>query len=98
MTLNSAINEYLLFNVGKIEINDKKKNQLGVSNIVIGNEITKTNVKAEAVIFPILIYELIKAFLELSIAHGLPSSKEEATFVMGKLSHYRVTKNSNLKL
>jgi hypothetical protein len=82
-----ALNEYLLFNVGKIEINDKKKNQLGVSYITIGNEITKTNVQAEAVIFPILIYELIKAFLEISIAHGLPSSREEAHYVMGKCDY-----------
>ena len=82
-----AINEYLLFNVGKVEINDKKKNQLGVSNITLGNETTKTNVKADAIIFPILIYELVKAFLEVSCAHGLPSSKEEAQYVMGRCDY-----------
>ena len=82
-----ALNEYLLFSVGKIEINDKQKNQLGVSNITLGNDINRTEVNVEAVIFPILIYELIKAFLEVSISHGLPSSKEEAVYIMGKCDY-----------
>ena len=82
-----ALNEYMLFSVNDIEINDKNKNQLGLSNIIIGNENIKNEVRVEAVIFPILIYEEVKAFLELSAAHGLPSSKEEANFVMGKCDY-----------
>ena len=82
-----ALNEYMLFNVDKIEINDKNKNQLGMSNITIGNENIKSEVKVEAVIFPILIYELVKAFLELSSAHGLPKDKHEAAYVMGKCDY-----------
>ena len=79
-----AVNEYMLFNVDKIEINDKNKNQLGLSNIIIGNRHMKSEVRVEAVIFPILIYELVKAFLELSSAHGLPKDKQEAMYVMQK--------------
>ena len=82
-----ALNEYMLFASDKIEINDKNKNQLGLSNIVIGNDQVKTEVRVEATIFPILIYEEIKAFLELSAAHGLPTSKEEAHYVMGKCDY-----------
>lgn len=82
-----ALNEYMLFNVDDIEINDKNKNQLGLSNIILGNEQIKTEVKVEAVIFPILIYEEIKAFLELSASHGLPKTKDEAHFVMGKCDY-----------
>lgn len=82
-----ALNEYMLFNVDDIEINDKNKNQMGLSNIILGNEQIKTEVKVEAVIFPILIYEEIKAFLELSAAHGLPKTKEEAHYVMGKCDY-----------
>ena len=65
-----ALNEYMLFSADNIEINDKNKNQLGLSNIIIGNEQTKTEVKVEAVIFPILIYEEIKAFLVQSFLPG----------------------------
>ena len=32
-----ALNEYMLFTADKVEINDKNKNQLGLSNIIIGN-------------------------------------------------------------
>lgn len=82
-----ALNEYMLFTADKVEVNDKNKNQLGLSNIIIGNDQVKTEVKVEAVIFPILIYEEVKAFLELSAAHGLPKSKEEAHYVMGRCDY-----------
>lgn len=82
-----ALNEYMLFTADKVEINDKNKNQLGLSNIIIGNDQVKTEVKVEAVIFPILIYEEIKAFLELSAAHGLPKSKDEAHYIMGRCDY-----------
>lgn len=82
-----ALNEYLLFAVDKIEINDKNKNQLGLSNIILGTEQIRTEIRVEAVIFPILIYEEVKAFLELFASHGLPSDKGAATFVMGKCDY-----------
>ena len=82
-----ALNEYMLFTTDKVEVNDKNKNQLGLSNIIIGNDQVKTEVRVEATIFPILIYEEVKAFLELSAAHGLPKSKEEAHYVMGRCDY-----------
>ena len=82
-----ALNEYMLFKCDKLDINDKNKNQLGLSNIILGNEHTKSEIRCEAVIFPILIYEEIRAFLELTISHGLPSKKDEAIYVMGKCDY-----------
>ena len=82
-----ALNEYMLFAANTVEINDKNKNQLGLSNIILGNELVKTEVRVEAVIFPILIYEEIKAFLELSASHGLPKLKTDAQYVMGKCDY-----------
>ena len=81
-----ALNDYLLF-TNSNEVPEDKTNQLGMSKITIGNEQTKTNVVIEAVIFPILIYEEVRAFLELSAAHGLPMRKEEANYVMKKADY-----------
>lgn len=80
-----ALNDYMLF-TNKNEIIDST-NQLGMSKITIGNEQTKSEVVVEGAIFPILIYEEVRAFLELSAAHGLPMSKEEANYVMTKADY-----------
>lgn len=80
-----ALNDYMLF-TNKNEIVDST-NQLGMSKITIGNEQTKSEVVVEGAIFPILIYEEVRAFLELSAAHGLPMSKEEANYVMTKADY-----------
>ena len=64
------------------ELSEDNKNQLGMSKIIMGNEQTKTDVTVEAVIFPILIYEEVRAFLELCAAHGLPRTKEEANYIL----------------
>lgn len=82
-----ALNDYLLFTNNEEMVSDNNKNQLGLSNIIIGNQQTKSVVKIEAVIFPILIYEEVRAFLELAAAHGLPSSKSEANYVMTKADY-----------
>lgn len=80
-----ALNDYMLF-TNKNEIVDST-NQLGMSKITIGNEQTKSEVVVEGAIFPILIYEEVRAFLELSAAHGLPMNKEEANYVMTKADY-----------
>lgn len=80
-----ALNDYMLF-TNKNEITDST-NQLGMSKITIGNEQTKSEVVVEGAIFPILIYEEVRAFLELSAAHGLPMNKEEANYVMTKADY-----------
>jgi hypothetical protein len=82
-----VLNDYLLFTNNNECITDDNKNQLGISNIILGNMQTKNNVTIEGTIFPILLYETIRAFLELSAAHGLPSSKNEANYVMQKADY-----------
>ena len=81
-----ALNDYLLFTNAN-ELSEDNKNQLGMSKIIMGNEQTKTDVTVEAVIFPILIYEEVRAFLELCAAHGLPRTKEEANYVLKKADY-----------
>lgn len=78
------LNDYLLFTKNNMGISEKNKKQAGISHLTIGNEQTKNKVVAEAEIFPILLYESIRGFLEMFAAYGLPSSKKEAAYVMSK--------------
>lgn len=82
-----ALNDYILFTNDEPMVSEENKNQLGISNITIGSQQTKSIVNVEAMIFPILLYEEIRAFLELSAAHGLPQSKIDANYVMRKADY-----------
>lgn len=82
-----AINDYILFTNDENHIDENNNQQLGLSKITIGNEQTKSEIRVEAVIFPILIYEEVRAFLELAAAHGLPKRKDEANYVMKKADY-----------
>lgn len=77
-----TINDYLLFTRNNMKISEKNKKQVGTSYLTIGNEQTKNKVIVEAEIFPILLHESIRGFLEMFAAYGLPSSKKEASYVM----------------
>lgn len=78
------LNDYLLFTRNNMGISDKNKKQSGVSYLRIGNENTKNKITVEAEIFPVLLFESVRGFLEMFAAYGLPSSKKECTYVMSK--------------
>jgi hypothetical protein len=78
------INDYLLFTKNNMGLSEKNKKQSGISYLTIGNNITKNKVVVEAEIFPILLYESIRGFLEMFAAYGLPSSKKDCQYVMDK--------------
>lgn len=79
-----TLNEYLLFTKNNIGISEKNKKQGGISYLTIGNDKVKNKIIVEAEIFPILLYESIRGFLEMFAAYGLPSSKKECAYVMSK--------------
>lgn len=79
-----TLNDYLLFTKNNMGISEKSKKQAGISYLTIGNEHTKNKIVAEAEIFPILLYESIRGFLEMFAAYGLPSSKKECAYVMSR--------------
>lgn len=79
-----VLNDYLLFTKNNMGISEKNKKQAGISYLTIGNEHTKNKIIAQAEIFPILLYESIRGFLEMFAAYGLPSSKKECAYVMSK--------------
>lgn len=78
------LNDYLLFTKNNMGISERNKKQSGISYLTIGNETTKNKVMVEAEIFPILLYESIRGFLEMFAAYGLPASKQECAYVMSK--------------
>jgi len=80
----AILNDYLLFTKNNMGISEKNKKQAGISYLTIGNEQVKNTVRTEAEIFPILLHESIRGFLEMFAAYGLPSSKKECAYVMSK--------------
>lgn len=79
-----VLNEYLLFTKNNMGMSEKNKKQSGISILTIGNETTKNKIMVEGEIFPILLHESIRGFLEMFAAYGLPSSKKECAYVMSK--------------
>ena len=78
-----VVNQLLLFTVeesGVMEQADKR--QEGCVYVNLGNDVQKTSIEAQGTIFPILLEESIKGFLELLISHGLPQNAQDASFVI----------------
>lgn len=79
-----AYNELLSY-VEKDTINSKEDaSDGGKVDVSLGDPNSAVSIKAEGVIFPILLEETIKGILELAISHGLPKNREKAMFVVGK--------------
>jgi len=56
----------------------------GKVDVSLGDPNSAVSIKAEGVIFPILLEEVIKGILELAISHGLPNNRKKAMYVVGK--------------
>ena len=79
-----SLNNYLLYTKSDFGLTDEQKMQLGTVEVSLGNEENKAKIEAQGVIFPILMSELIRGFMELFISHGLPSDRHTAIMVIGK--------------
>lgn len=77
------INNFLLFIKSDIN-NDKSKTDAGNVDVRLGNDIQQSIIDAKGIIFPIMLNESIKGFLELFASHGLPEKKEDALYVIKK--------------
>lgn len=78
-----AINDYLLF-VKEEKITDKNPMQGGCVEVMLGTSKEKTKIKAQGIIFPFLLHELIRGFLELFASHGLPEDNQKAKYIIGQ--------------
>ena len=76
-------NNVLMF-YEKDTFNDKHSTNGGKVDVTISSNDTYPMIKAEGLLFPILVEETIKGLLELAISHGLPKNSEKAKYVIGK--------------
>ena len=79
-----SLNTYLLYTKNDFGIDDNNKMQLGVVEVSLGNDETKSKIESQGVILPILLMETIKGFMELFISHGLPKNVNDAITVIGR--------------
>nr|DAD66534.1 MAG TPA: hypothetical protein [Myoviridae sp. ctPuP5] len=79
----TKINSFLLF--FKADIDDEKsRTDAGNVDVHLGNDVEQATIEAKGIIFPILLNESFRGFLELFAAHGLPEKREDALYVIKK--------------
>jgi chorismate mutase len=79
-----ALNNYILYTKDDFGIDERNIMQLGIVELKLGREDEKPQIKSQGVIFPILLSETIRGFMELFISHGLPKDIDIAKIVMEK--------------
>ena len=80
----TSLSKYLLFSKEDFGMTDENKLQSGTFELTLGNDDEKCRIEAQGEIFPFLLCETIRGFLELFISHGLPEDKNRAIAVLGK--------------
>ena len=79
-----ALNNYSMYMADDLGIDDENKKQLGTVNVEFGNEGEQVRITAQGIIFPVLLSETLRGFMELFVSHGLPKNKKMAEIVIGK--------------
>ena len=79
-----SLNNYLLYTKSDFGLTDENKMQMGTVEVSLATEDSKVKIEAQGVIFPILLTELIRGFMELFTSHGLPQDRQQAMMVIGK--------------
>ena len=74
----------LLLYYNKDTLDTEKTTDGGKVDVTVSSEMEYPTIKAEALLFPILVEETIKGILELAIAHGLPSNIDKTKYVLSK--------------
>lgn len=77
-----CINNLLLFHT-KHSLREKNTDG-GKVDVYLSDPTQPVKIKAEGIIFPVLLEESIKGLLELSISHGLPQEKSKAEYITSK--------------
>ena len=74
----------LLLYYEKDTFDEEKTTDGGKVDVTISSELEFPTIKAEALLFPILVEETIRGVLELAVSHGLPQNIEKAKYVLSK--------------
>ena len=77
------INDVLLFSCDE-KITDKSPNQGSCVDVELGEMNMKTYIHSQGVIFPFLLCETFRGFLELFASHGLPHDNDKAKYILNQ--------------
>lgn len=77
------ITDYLLF-VKEEKITEKNPMQMSYVEVTLGKNGKKTIIDAQGIIFPYLLRETFRGFLELFSSHGLPDDNQKAMYIIRK--------------
>lgn len=89
-------NKALLYNQADT-IKNIERNNGGKVDVLIGNVGERISIKAEGVIFPVLLDFAIKGLLETATQNGLPDDEEKAKYILCK-ADYRLAENWDMRL
>ena len=84
-----ALNNYLLFTQEDLNMTDENKMQIGTVELVLGSGDEKVKIKAQGEVFPILLSETVRGFMELFASHGLPQDMKMTELVIGKSDYLK---------
>lgn len=79
-----ALNNYSLYKKEKLGISDTNKMQMGTVLVEFGADDEMVRITSQGEIFPVLLSETLRGFMELFISHGLPKDKKIADMVVQK--------------
>lgn len=83
-----ALNNYLLF-TRDFNITDENNMQLGTVLVSLQNQENHVKIFAQGKIFPVLLSESIRGFVELFGSHGLPKGRENVEYVMERADYLK---------
>lgn len=79
-----ALNNYLLLTRENLGMSEENKMQIGTVEITLGNDDDKVTIDAQGEIFPVLLCECVRGFMELFASHGLPKDREQLEIILAK--------------
>ena len=87
----------VLIYMAKDTMEDKGNTDGGKVDVTVSSSRDCPKIKAEGILFPIMLEETVKGILELAISHGLPDKIDKAKYVIGK-SDFKLAEMWDMRL
>ena len=84
-----ALNNYLLLTRENLGMTDENNMQIGTVEVTLNNGDIKPIIKAQGEIFPVLLCESVRGFMELFASHGLPKDMNILNNVLNKADYLK---------
>lgn len=84
-----ALNNYLLLTRENLGMTDENNMQIGTVEVTLNNGDIKPIIKAQGEIFPVLLSESVRGFMELFASHGLPKDINILNSVLNKADYLK---------